>query len=168
MMNRFSESLLLLSPITVRSLTVRKNITYGVVVAPQSDLVAAGIVEVRKALEAIWLCTTDERARGIFYCRTKDGVRRVGRELDCSVYYADSGTEEEKAEVIEGWMRGDSKLMVATTAFTEGVDHRYVRIIIYIGPPESVIEFVQGVGCGDRDGQAVYVVWYFREGGNRG
>jgi superfamily II DNA helicase RecQ len=43
--------------------------------------------------------------------------------------------------------------MAATTAFTEGVDYRYIRVVFYIRALESAIKFVQGVGRGGRDGR---------------
>jgi len=173
-MRRFSDRLLLVNPVIIRSLTVRKNLTYGVVRAQGPDVVGFGITEVRKAMERVPLFVGDEKARAIVYCRTKEEVRRVAEELSCSMYYADSGTEEEKAEVLSGWMRGNSRIIAATTAFTEGIDYRYVRVVFYIGAPESAIEFVQGVGRRGRDGRGCLCCvilpngWTFRIRGRNG
>jgi superfamily II DNA helicase RecQ len=93
-------------------------------------------------MERVPLFALAEEARGIVYCRTKEEVRRVAEELNCFMYHVDSGIEEEKAEVLSGWMRGDSRIMAATTAFIEGVDYRYVRVVFYIRAPESAIEFM--------------------------
>jgi superfamily II DNA helicase RecQ len=125
-------------------------------------------------MERVPLFALDEKARGIVYCRMKEDVRRVAEELNCSMYYADSSIEEEKAEVLSGWMRGDSRLMAATTAFTEGINYRYVRVVFYIRAPESAIEFVQGVGRGGRDGRGCLCCvilpkgWTFRIRGRNG
>jgi superfamily II DNA helicase RecQ len=152
LMTQFTGCLLLASPVVIRSLTVRKNLTYGVKIAPTSNLVESGIIEMRRAMEVVELFATDEHARGVIYCRTKVDVDNVADEMDCLRYYSDYATEEEKADVLQSWMDGNSRLVVATTAFTEGIDYHSVRLVCYIGPPESAVEFVQGVGRAGRDG----------------
>jgi superfamily II DNA helicase RecQ len=134
-MEPLKHSLLLLNPVIVRDLTVRRDLNYGIRLATTPDLVESGIIEVKRAIEMVESFTTDEKARGIIYCRTKAQVCMVAEALGCLQYYSDAGTEEEKGEVLQGWMRGDSKLVVATTALTEGVDYASVRIVCYIGPP---------------------------------
>jgi superfamily II DNA helicase RecQ len=152
-MGLFKENLLLLDPVVVRGLTVRKDLAYSIRLASTSDLVESGIIEMKRAMAVTGSFAADEKARGIVYCKTKAQVCMVADELDCLRYYSDAGTEEEKSEVLQSWIQGDSKLVVATTALTEGIDYSYVRIVCYIGPPESATEFIQGTGRAGRDGE---------------
>jgi len=67
------------------------------------------------------------------------------------VYYSDSGTDEEKASALAKWIDGESRVMVAISAFGPGINHGHVRAVFYIGAPASAIDFTQEAGRAGRD-----------------
>lgn len=149
---QLSERLLLSRPVTIRSLTVRKDIDYQMTLIPGPDLFSTACEYISSALDVDWF-KGEIKARAIVYCQTRSAVAEAAKRLNGSCYYSDSGTKEEKDEVMESWMRGDVRVIVATSAFAEGVDYPQVRLIFHIDPRDSAIEFVQGVGRGGRDGK---------------
>ena len=149
---QFSERLLLLEPVTIRSLTVRKDIEYQVAHISGPDMFSTACEYVGQIMDMDWF-REEVRARAIVYCQSRVDVAEAGKLLKGLCYYSDSGTKEEKDEAMEAWMRGDVRVIVATSAFAEGVDYPQVRLVFHINPRDSAIEFVQGVGRGGRDGQ---------------
>ncbi|KAG2088461.1 P-loop containing nucleoside triphosphate hydrolase protein, partial [Suillus cothurnatus] len=61
-------------------------------------------------------------------------------------------TDEERRETYRAWVRGDSKIMLATSAFSTGNDYPHVRVVIHLNKPFEMLEFVQGQGRAGRDG----------------
>lgn len=151
MVKRFSERLLLSKPVVIRGLTVRKDIQYEVRRSPRGDIIGVAVEAIKIGLEAEWFAS-ERAARGIVYCRTRDQADVIGRELGCPVYYSDSGTEEEKGEVLKRWIEGEARILAATSAFGAGIDYGCVRIVYHVGEPESAVNFAQEVGRGGRDG----------------
>lgn len=150
MVRPLCEALLLSSPVIIRGRTVRMDVQYEVEQARTPDLIAEAVGRLSKALRS-QLFRDEEAARAIVYCRTRQGARAVAEALGCSSYCADSGTEEEKAEILAGWVRGDARVMAATSAFVEGIDYPCVRMVFHIDTPDTAVEFAQGVGRAGRD-----------------
>lgn len=48
--------------------------------------------------------------------------------------------------------------IVATTALAEGFDYPYVRLVINVDEPESLVIFAQESGRAGRDGKRAYSV----------
>jgi len=151
MVKPFSERLLLSKAVVVRGLSVRKDIQYTVMRSPRGDVVGAAVELIKAGLELDWFAS-EKAARAIVYCVTRGQADTIGRELGCPVYYSDSGTEEEKAKVLKGWIDGVSQILAATSAFGAGIDYGSVRIVYHVGEPDSAVNFVQEVGRGGRDG----------------
>ncbi|KAG1843911.1 P-loop containing nucleoside triphosphate hydrolase protein, partial [Suillus subluteus] len=61
-------------------------------------------------------------------------------------------TDEERIEAYQAWLQGDSKIMLATTAFSTGNDYSHVRLVIHLNRPFEMLEFIQGQGRAGRDG----------------
>uniref|UniRef100_A0A1X7USL4 DNA 3'-5' helicase n=1 Tax=Amphimedon queenslandica TaxID=400682 RepID=A0A1X7USL4_AMPQE len=61
---------------------------------------------------------------------------------------------EVKTEIIHSIRISDSNLhvVIATIAFCMGIDCSIVHRIIHLGPPESIGDYVQQIGRGERDG----------------
>ena len=65
-------------------------------------------------------------------------------------------SDEMKKKVLESFMTkgGKLRLLIATSAFSMGVDCPDIHNIIRFGPPSSVVQYVQESGRGGRNGNA--------------
>lgn len=62
-------------------------------------------------------------------------------------------TAAERQEAYRAWVDGrDSKVMVATSAFSTGNDYPHVRLVVHADKPFDMLEYVQGQGRAGRDG----------------
>ena len=91
-------------------------------------------------------------ARFIVYSNSIDQCKLIAQRLGCKAYYAAMDTME-KAEILEGWIRGDQQLIVATSALGLGVDLSSVKLVLHADFPWSLINFAQESGRAGRDGE---------------
>lgn len=89
----------------------------------------------------------------LVYYKTKVEVDSVANKLGCLRYYSDSGSDEEKEKALNAWFEGKYRVMVATSALGTGIDDSHIPVILHIGAPESVVDFVQEIGRGGRSGR---------------
>lgn len=77
--------------------------------------------------------------------------------LKCNSYTGQSGSKEERQEILDSWVNpADQPYIVATTALAEGFDDPYVRLVINVDEPESLTMFAQESGRAGRDGERAY------------
>jgi superfamily II DNA or RNA helicase len=145
----FERQMLLRGARMVRSPTTRPDIYLGVQrCPPQHDLMHDfAIPGLRSSIAAL-----DAGERGIIYCMRKDVSEELAAELEGPFYHSESGTPDEKAQVLERWRAGAPPFLVATSAFGMGVDHPAVRWVVHVGAPSNLVDFVQEVGRVSRDG----------------
>lgn len=154
-MPSFQRAILVSSPTVIRSLTFRRDLRYEVnfahTKADQSflEVVASGI----SVTWSNYGLMADPRARAIIYTGTRHEADELAGLLRCNTYYSDSGTPEEKTEVLTRWIQGASRMVVATSAFGTGIDYPRVRLVFHVGPPKEAISFAQEVGRAGRDQQ---------------
>jgi superfamily II DNA helicase RecQ len=87
-------------------------------------------------------------------CKDADGLAEL---LGCSSYTSESGTPEEKKQILDRWTQARSTpYIVATTALAEGFDYPHVRLVMNVDEPESLVIFAQESGRAGRDGKRAY------------
>lgn len=150
MQTQFEHKMLLATPHVIRSQTTRSDIRYCVFRNPKREFAAEFVKGVQAMLTDQ---TDDDSARNIVYTRTRDEADTLSEMLDCPKYYSDSGDHAEKHQAVMRWRAGDSKVIVATSAFGMGIDFPCVRCVFHYGPPREMIGFAQEVGRLSRDGQ---------------
>jgi superfamily II DNA helicase RecQ len=158
MQAEFEERNHLLRPKVIRASSNRPNIFYMVRKAKngQGSLLEQAAAKARDAWDQSVLFDKT-RDKIILYVRTRDEARDLAELLGCSTYTARSGTATEKEAIVTGWLHTAAQpYIVATTAFAEGFDYPYIRLVINVNEPESMVLFAQESGRAGRDGKQAY------------
>lgn len=66
---------------------------------------------------------------------------------------AKSTTDATRLECYKSWIKGESQVMICTSAFSTGNDYASVRLVIHMKMPMEMTELIQAQGRGGRDGQ---------------
>jgi ATP-dependent DNA helicase RecQ len=90
----------------------------------------------------------------VVYVRSRDGCEEVAARLRQSGVLAEHYHAQvaDRAGVQDRFMRGATRVLVATVAFGMGVDKADVRAIIHYNLPQSVEAYYQEAGRAGRDG----------------
>ncbi|ODA81395.1 hypothetical protein RJ55_04360 [Drechmeria coniospora] len=89
----------------------------------------------------------------VVYCKTKAAVESIAGQLQYPTYVSGNDVaEEDKKAAIARWLDSpDQRVIVATKALGIGFDYPYIRVILYVGAPESIVEFYQESGRSGRN-----------------
>ena len=90
--------------------------------------------------------------RAVVFCRSRSTCERIAEKLGCQLYHR---TFEAKEESLDSWMDGGEKVMIATSALGTGVDIDGIRLVVHLGRPHGIMDFVQEVGRAGRNGESV-------------
>ncbi|PQE10617.1 hypothetical protein CJF32_00009743 [Rutstroemia sp. NJR-2017a WRK4] len=142
MQAEFVEHNKLVKPRIIRKSTNRPNIKYIVSCETRPGILverAAALVRSYWPQREIFDYSRDKI---IIYCRTREEVAQLAELLAYPTYMSISGTEEEKAAIITGWLGDrDQPVIAATSALGPGFDYPFVRWVIYVDGPDRLTDF---------------------------
>ncbi|GII21824.1 helicase-related protein [Planosporangium mesophilum] len=141
-------------------------------------LVVAGLDRPNLYLEAVGCAGEEDRWRrlltrlraaegaGIAYVPTRRAAedlaeRLVGEGVAASAYHGGMAAGE-RARRSEAFRSGDAPVMVATSAFTTGVDKPDVRWVVHVGLPDSPDAYLHEIGLAGRDGEPARALLLYR------
>jgi ATP-dependent DNA helicase RecQ len=121
--------------------------------------------EEEKLRRLIDLCT-DEPGAGIVYVGSRQKAEEVAsilyRRGGISARHYHAGMDkDERAAVQDQFMRGRTRVIVATIAFGMGVDKPDVRFIVHFHPSRSLEAYAQESGRAGRDGKPARCILFW-------
>jgi len=153
MQEEFIEHNKLVRPRVIRESTNRPNIKYMVSLETGPGMLVERAAHLVRAYWPKKEIFDHSRDKIIVYCRTREEVAQLADILDCPTYTSRSGTEEEKAAIISGWLGNrDQPVIAATSALGIGFDYPFIRWVIHVDGPDRLTDFSQESGRAGRDG----------------
>jgi ATP-dependent DNA helicase RecQ len=103
----------------------------------------------------------------VIYMRSRGDTQKVAellqkRGISADFYHAGLALDERNKKQ-EAWIKGNPRLMVCTNAFGMGIDKPDVRLVVHLGPPDSLEAYFQEAGRAGRDGQKAFAVMLYTE-----
>ena len=129
-----------------RARTRRGNIRYGLedvseYEAEEKQTAVVGLVQ-KKLMQY-------KQGKTVVYCNSVNKVKALAEALGCDAYYHEV---EDREGRLERFMRGEKRLMVATSALGMGIDIPDIRVIWHVDQPRTLLDYAQESGRAGRDG----------------
>ena len=147
------ESLELKHPNVFEGDLERKNLSYNVEFTEN------------KLQTIIELVQAKPNETGIIYCGTRRSVKHIVTQLRAlnvpAGFYHGGLKIEDRKYMLDNWLNGSLKVMVATNAFGMGIDKPDVRYVLHFEIPNNIEAFYQEAGRAGRDNQEAKTIAYY-------
>lgn len=131
------------------------------------NLIYNSFLSRNKLQDIIDTCQQYTGSTGIVYCQTRKSVKFVAMYLSnqgiSSGIYHGGMNKDDRKKMLDAWLKGQVKVMVATNAFGMGIDKPDVRFVLHYEFPNSLEAYFQEAGRGGRDGETAMAINYWQE-----
>lgn len=103
----------------------------------------------------------------LVYCRSRKQTELLAKELinqnlNAAFYHAGL-QKQQRMQTQESWMRNETKIIVATTAFGMGIDKSDVRKVVHYDAPENMEAYYQEAGRAGRDHKKAHALLFWNK-----
>lgn len=147
------EALKLIQPKIIKGSLKRDNISYQVFATEN------------KSNAILNYCKDHPLQSGIIYCQTRRSVKELVRllrahKISAGMYHGGMNNED-RSYMLQHWMSGSLKVMVATNAFGMGIDKPDVRFVLHYEIPNNLEAYYQEAGRAGRDEKSAVAIAYW-------
>lgn len=81
-------------------------------------------------------------------------------------YHSRVKPERHKKELLFDFLQGKRKIMIATSAFSMGIDVPDIELVVHFNAPISMTDYIQQIGRAGRDGRKAHCVLFYDQNGD--
>ena len=85
---------------------------------------------------------------------------------DVTRYHSRVKPERRKKELLFDFLQGKRKIMIATSAFSMGVDVHDIELVVHFNAPINMTDYIQQIGRAGRDGRKAHCVLFYDQNGD--
>ena len=81
-------------------------------------------------------------------------------------YHSRVKPERHKKELLFDFLQGKRKIMIATSAFSMGIDVPDIELVVHFNAPISMTDYIQQIGRAGRDGRKAHCILFYDRSGD--
>ena len=85
---------------------------------------------------------------------------------DVTRYHSRIKPERRKKQLLFDFLQGKRKIMIATSAFSMGIDVPDIELVVHFNAPISMTDYIQQIGRAGRDGRKAHCVLFYEQNGD--
>ena len=85
---------------------------------------------------------------------------------DVTRYHSRIKPERRKKQLLFDFLQGKRKIMIATSAFSMGIDVPDIELVVHFNAPISMTDYIQQIGRAGRDGRKAHCVLFYNQNGD--
>ncbi len=85
---------------------------------------------------------------------------------DVTRYHSRIKPECRKKQLLFDFLQGTRKIMIATSAFSMGIDVPDIELVVHFNAPISMTDYIQQIGRAGRDGRKAHCVLFYDQNGD--
>ena len=85
---------------------------------------------------------------------------------DVTRYHSRIKLERRKKQLLFDFLQGKKKIMIATSAFSMGIDVADIELVVHFNAPINMTDYIQQIGRAGRDGRKAHCVLFYDQNGD--
>ena len=85
---------------------------------------------------------------------------------DVTRYHSRVKPERRKKQLLFDFLQGKRKIMIATSAFSMGIDVPDIELVVHFNAPINMTDYIQQIGRAGRDGRKAHCVLFYDQNGD--
>ena len=85
---------------------------------------------------------------------------------DVTRYHSRVKPERRKKQLLFDFLQGKRKIMIATSAFSMGIDVPDIELVVHFNAPISMTDYIQQIGRAGRDGRKAHCILFYDRSGD--